>query len=215
MKLQVGTERPGHFQPGYPEQWDIVSHLECAAGIPQALFAITTRKENGQPNVCFHSWSCFHGDKTAFFAVLGGLFQHTHTYANILREGVFCLNFVPLSAYEGLCKTILYNQEDLDEIQAGGFTLEPAATMDVPCIRESFLQLECTLEEAKDLSGAGITAMVTGRVRQVRVEEAYAKELDRRYGPAGFMLLASAPQNLQTGQASPSRILTLNIARYD
>ena len=215
MKLQVGTERPGHFQPGYPEQWDIVSHLECAAGIPQALFAITTRKENGQPNVCFHSWSCFHGDKTAFFAVLGGLFQHTHTYANILREGVFCLNFLPLSAYEGLCKTILYNQEDLDEIQAGGFTLEPAATMDVPCIRESFLQLECTLEEAKDLSGAGTTAMVTGRVRQVRVEEAYAKELDRRYGPAGFMLLASAPQNLQTGQASPSRILTLNIARYD
>lgn len=215
MKLQVGTERPGHFQPGYPEQWDIVSHLECAAGIPQALFAITTRKENGRPNVCFHSWSCFHGDKTAFFAVLGGLFQHTHTYANILREGVFCLNFLPLSAYEGLCKTILYNQEDLDEIQAGGFTLEPAATLDVPCIRESFLQLECTLEEAKDLSGAGITAMVIGRVRQVRVEEAYAKELDRRYGPAGFMLLASAPQNLQTGQASPSRILTLNIARYD
>ena len=215
MKLQVGTERPGHFQPGYPEQWDIVSHLECAAGIPQALFAITTRKENGRPNVCFHSWSCFHGDKTAFFAVLGGLFQHPHPYANILREGVFCLNFLPLSAYEGLCKTILYNQEDLDEIQAGGFTLEPAATMDVPCIRESFLQLECTLEEAKDLSGAGITAMVTGRVRQVRVEEAYAKELDRRYGPAGFMLLASAPQNLQTGQASPSRILTLNIARYD
>lgn len=215
MKLQVGTERPGHFQPGYPEQWDIVSHLECAAGIPQALFAITTRKENGRPNVCFHSWSCFHGDKTAFFAVLGGLFQHTHTYANILREGVFCLNFLPLSAYEGLCKTILYNQEDLDEIQAGGFTLEPAATLDVPCIRESFLQLECTLEEAKDLSGAGITAMVTGRVRQVRVEEAYAKELDRRYGPAGFMLLASVPQNLQTGQASPSRILTLNIARYD
>ena len=215
MKLQVGTERPGHFQPGYPEQWDIVSHLECAAGIPQALFAITTRKENGRPNVCFHSWSCFHGDKTAFFAVLGGLFQHTHTYANILREGVFCLNFLPLSAYEGLCKTILYNQEDLDEIQAGGFTLEPAATMDAPCIRESFLQLECTLEEAKDLSGAGITAMVTGRVQQVRVEEAYARELDRRYGPAGFMLLASAPQNLQTGQASPSRILTLNIARYD
>ncbi len=138
MKLQVGTERPGHFQPGYPEQWDIVSHLECAAGIPQALFAITTRKENGRPNVCFHSWSCFHGDKTAFFAVLGGLFQHTHTYANILREGVFCLNFLPLSAYEGLRKTILNNQEDLDEIQAGGFTLEPAATMDVPCIRESF-----------------------------------------------------------------------------
>ena len=215
MKLQVGTERPGHFQPGYPEQWDIVSHLECAAGIPQTLFAITTRKENGRPNVCFHSWSCFHGDKTAFFAVLGGLFQHTHTYANILREGVFCLNFLPLSAYEGLCKTILYNQEDLDEIQAGGFTLEPAATRDAPCIRESFLQLECTLEEAKDLSGAGITAMVTGRVQQVRVEEAYARELDRRYGPAGFMLLASAPQNLQTGQASPSRILTLNVARYD
>ena len=215
MKIAIEKSFPTYFRAAYPEEFSLFSHLETTSAIPQVLFAITTWKENGQPNVCFHSWSCFHGDKTAFFAVLGGLFQHTHTYANILREGVFCLNFLPLSAYEGLCKTILYNQEDLDEIQAGGFTLEPAATMDAPCIRESFLQLECTLEEAKDLSGAGITAMVTGRVRQVRVEEAYAKELDRRYGPAGFMLLASAPQNLQTGQASPSRILTLNIARYD
>ena len=27
---------------------------------------------------------CFHGDRTAFFACMGNLYQHTHTYANIL-----------------------------------------------------------------------------------------------------------------------------------
>ena len=96
MKLQVGTERPGHFQPGYPEQWDIVSHLECAAGIPQALFAITTRKENGQPNVCFHSWSCFHGDKTAFFAVLGGLFWFPLLFCPCLTAVVWSFLMEPV-----------------------------------------------------------------------------------------------------------------------
>ena len=64
------------------------------------MFAITTWKENGKPNVCFHSWSCFHGDKTAFFAVMGNLYQHTHTYANIKREKCFCINFLPISYYD-------------------------------------------------------------------------------------------------------------------
>ena len=73
-------------------------HFEVTAGIPTVLFAITTWKGNGRPNVCFHSWSCFHGDKTAFFAVMGNLYQHTHTYANIQREKCFCINFLPKHA---------------------------------------------------------------------------------------------------------------------
>lgn len=59
-------------------EFELFSHFEVTAGIPTVLFAITTWKESGQPNVCFHSWSCFHGDKTAFFAVMGNLYQHTH-----------------------------------------------------------------------------------------------------------------------------------------
>lgn len=86
MKIEIGKEFPQYFKPSYPEEFELFSHFEVTAGIPTVLFAITTWKENGQPNVCFHSWSCFHGDKTAFFAVMGNLYQHTHTYANIQRE---------------------------------------------------------------------------------------------------------------------------------
>ena len=97
MKIEIGKDFPQYFKPSYPEEFELFSHFEVTAGIPTVLFAITTWKENGKPNVCFHSWSCFHGDKTAFFAVMGNLYQHTHTYANIKREKCFCINFLPIS----------------------------------------------------------------------------------------------------------------------
>ncbi len=120
--------------------------LELAAAIPQVLFAVTTWKENGKPNICFHSWSCFHGDKTAFFFVLGNLYQHTHTYANIKRTGVFAVNFLPVRYYDALIETIRQNELDADEFSAGGFTLENARTISAPIIQESFVTLECTLK---------------------------------------------------------------------
>ena len=89
MKIEISKEFPQYFKPSYPGEFELFSHLETTAAIPSVLFAITTWKENRKPNVCFHAWCCFHGDKTAFFAVMGNLYQHTHTYANIQRENVF------------------------------------------------------------------------------------------------------------------------------
>lgn len=66
MKIEIGKAFPQYFKPLYPEEFELFSHFETTAGIPTVLFAITTWKENGKPNVCFHAWSCFHGDKTAF-----------------------------------------------------------------------------------------------------------------------------------------------------
>ncbi|HIQ71183.1 MAG TPA: flavin reductase [Candidatus Onthenecus intestinigallinarum] len=214
MKMEVGLERPERFRPAYPEEFELFSHFEVTAGIPTVLFAITTWKENGKPNVCFHAWSCFHGDRTAFFAVMGGLYQHTHTYANIQRDRCFCINFLPLSAYDRLVETIRCNDPETDEFAAGGFTLARAKTVRAPVIEEAFLQVECTLEEAKDLSGAGITAMVVGRVRHMSVEAAYAQGY-ARYGREGFMLLAPAPQDLVTGAPNASAIATVRIEKYD
>ena len=71
MKIEIEKDFPQYFKPAYPEEFELFSHFEVTAGIPTVLFAVTTWKENGKPNVCFHSWSCFHGDKTAFFAVMG------------------------------------------------------------------------------------------------------------------------------------------------
>ena len=123
-KIEIGKDFPQYFKPAYPEEFELFSHFEVTAGIPTVLFAITTWKENGKPNVCFHSWSCFHGDKAAFFAVMGNLYQHTHTYANIQREKCFCINFLPVSAYDRLVETINSNGFETDEFAAGNFTLK-------------------------------------------------------------------------------------------
>ena len=165
MKIEIGRDFPGWFQPAYPEEFELFSHFEVTAGIPTPLFAVTTWKENGKPNVCFHSWSCFHGDKTAFFAVMGNLYQNTHTYANILREKCFAVNFLPMRYYDQLVETIRQNEEDTDEFAAGRFTLAEAKSIHAPVIEEAFLTLECTLKQVQDLSGAGITSMVVGRVQ--------------------------------------------------
>ena len=175
MKIEIGKDFPQYFKPSYPEEFELFSHFETTAGIPTVLFAITTWKENGKPNVCFHSWSCFHGDKTAFFAVMGNLYQHTHTYTNIQRENCFCINFLPISYYDQLIDTINHNDLDTDEFAAGNFTLSNAKSVHAPVIQEAFINMECTLKEIQDLSGAGITAMVIGQVQHISVDEKYAQ----------------------------------------
>ena len=215
MKIEIGKEFPGYFKSLYPEEFQLFSHFETTAAVPGPLFAITTWKENGKPNVCLHSWSCFHGDKTAFFAVMGNLYQHTHTYANILRERCFCINFLPVSCYDRLTETIFQNEYDSDEFQTGGFALEEARTIHAPVIREAFLTMECTLRDVQDLSGTGMAAMVIGEVQHMSVEEDYAQGYAKRYGEEGFMMLVPSPQNLVTGEADLSAIGTVKIEKYD
>ena len=71
------------------------------------------------------------------------------------------------------------------------------------------------MKEIKDLSGAGITAMVVGQVQHISVEEEYSQSYEQLYGKDGFMLLVPAPQNLKTGEPNQSAIATINIEKYD
>ena len=215
MKIEIGKDFPHYFKSAYPEEFELFSHFEVAAGIPSALFAVTTWKGNGQPNVCFHAWSCFHGDKTAFFAVMGNLYQHTHTYTNIKRDRCFCINFLPISYYDRLVNTIRNNDVEADEFAAGQFTLSNARTIHAPVIQEAFINMECTLEDVRDLSGAGITTMVVGRVQHISVEKEYAQGYERRYGRDGFMMLVPAPQDLVTGEPGQSAIASVKIEMLD
>lgn len=215
MKIEIGKVFPQYFKSLYPEEFELFSHFETTTGIPTVLFAITTWKENGQPNVCFHAWSCFHGDKTAFFAVMGNLYQHTHTYANILREQCFCINFLPVRYYDRLVETIHNNEYESDEFQAGSFTLASAKTIHAPVIEEAFMNMECTLRSAEDLSGAGVTSMIIGQVQHVSVDEEYASGYEKRYGKDGFMMLVPAPQDLVTGEPAQSAIATVDIEMLD
>lgn len=215
MKIEISKDFPDYFKSSYPEEFELFSHFEVTAGIPTVLFAITTWKENGKPNVCFHSWSCFHGDKTAFFAVMGNLYQHTHTYANIKREKCFCINFLPISYYDQLVDTIKENDLETDEFETGKFNLSKAHTIHAPMINEAFMNIECTLKSVEDLSGAGMTAMIIGQIQHIYVDRDYAQGYEKRYGKDGFMMLVPAPQDLVTGKSNQSAIATINIEKYD
>ena len=138
---------------------------------------------------------------------MGNLYQHTHTYANIKREKCFCINFLPISYYDKLVDTIKHNDMETDESNA--------KTIHAPVIQEAFINMECTLKETQDLSGAGITAMVIGQVQHISVEKEYAQGYEQRYGTDGFMMLIPAPQDLVTGQPNQSAIATINIEKYD
>lgn len=82
-------------------------------------------------------------------------------------------------------------------------------------IQEAFINMECTLKDIQDLSGAGITAMVIGQVQHISVDEEYAQGYEKRYGKDGFMMLIPAPQDLKTGEPAQSAVATVNIERLD
>jgi len=213
LKLEIGSDKPENFIEYWPGQYDTFSYLEYATGIPHVLFAVTTLKENGQPNINFHAWSCFQGDGGGFFAILAGIYQHTHTYANIKRTGEFCINFLSLLYYDKLMDTIKNNSDDENEFDAGKFTIEEAKTVTAPRIMESFLSLECKCQSISDLSDAGISALIIGKVMHLSADKDFALGLDNKYSKDGFMFNIHAPKNLITGEDDVSGVATLKVER--
>lgn len=210
MKIEIGEERPAHFNEGWPGQYSIFSHLELVTGVPSALFLITTLKENGQPNVCLHAWSTFVGDGGGYFAIMPSLMQSTHTYKNILREREFCVNFMSSEHYDRCVATIGNNEEGADEAEANGFEIEPAVTVKAPRLKDAFATLECTLESTADLSGKGINALVIGRVHHAAVEESHSG-IDTVCD--SFMYNVHCPKDPKTGIGSQSGLAVLKAIR--
>ncbi len=208
MKTEVGIERPAHFKEFWPGMYDVFSHYEYVSNVPQPLFLITTLKDNGKVNACFHSWSAFSGDAGGFYAVLTGLMKHTHTYKNVLRDKEFCVNFLSAAFYEACLKTIEANGEDNDELKAAGLTAEPSTFVKPPRVKEAFLSFECKLHSDMDLSGKGITAMLIGQVINAVVEGTHdnAAEL---CGEMGFIYNLHAPKNPATGDGEEAEIIAV------
>lgn len=212
MKHEIGTEKPAQFKEEWPGQYEFFSHLEYTAGVPHALCLITTRKENGKSNACFHAWQCFAGDSAAYHAVVAGLSLSGHTYQNMLREKEFCINFLSAAQYDACSKTIEKNGEENDELLDAGLTPEEGKTVKAPRVKEAFLTLECAFESAQDLSGKGIIALVVGRVTHAAAEEGF-HALDKICSPEGFMFNVHAPKHPLTGEGSLTAVSSLKAER--
>lgn len=210
MKYEIGMQKPNTLKEYWPGQYDFFSHFEYVSGIPHALFLITTLKENGKTNACFHSWSSFSGDSGGFYAIMPGLMQHTHTYQNILREKEFCINFISADYYDACQHSIKNNDADIDELINSGFTPEQAKTVKTPRIKEAFLTFECTLEQVSDLSGKGISAMIVGKVMNTAIDEQH-KDVESVCDD--FMFYIHAPKDLATGEGEKGAVAQLKVVR--
>lgn len=199
------------FYENWAGQFDSFSHMEYACGIPQVLFLISTVKDNGKLNLCFHSWSSFGGDAGGFFAVMQNVPHSSHTYRNIVREGEFCINFVSPAYYPNCVATIQNNSVLDDEFAAGNFTPEPAQKIKTPRVMQSFLSLECELACNVDLSRRDINSMIIGRVLHVAADEHYIEGVDRRYGRDGFMYHIDEPADFATGQLHDAHVASLEV----
>lgn len=200
MKREIDAGQKGLIYEQWQGQFDAFSPFEFICGIPHPLFMITTNKQNGLPNACFHAWSCFSGDEGGYFAIMAGLGRQTHTHANIVRERQFCINFLSQKYYDNCMETIRRNSLAENEIIAGGFTQEASRVISVPRIAESFLTLECKLEHDVDLSRRNINSLIIGRVVHISMEESFMNGVDGKYSKDGFMFNVNSPADFVTGR---------------
>ena len=109
---------------------------------PNFMFYITTYKDNGKNNTCLHAWGFVDSDPDheAYFIV--SLNKNGHTYANVKREGVFCVSY-QTQDNPGLARVVRYNAYEDDEIAAPGLTAEECVSINAPRIGECGLHLEC------------------------------------------------------------------------
>lgn len=170
MKHELGVETQPHFQEPWPSAYQIFSWIEYAVSIPYPTYLITTLKENGKPNACWHSWGCFSGEGQGYCALMV-LIEGGHTCGNILRTGEWCIN-LPTLAQQAQCeKTIELNGMENDEITEAGFTVEPSRVIQSPRIAECLVNLECTLEWHRPLFEGSGQHVVVGRVVHLAMDE--------------------------------------------
>jgi len=208
MKYEFENKKPEAFTASWEEQYEVFNWAEFLIGVPMPIFLITTYKENGLPNACLHSWSCFSGDGEGHFCIMSGIpLKYGHTIDNIVRDKEFCINFPNKEIWESCYKTIENNIYEIDEITENGLTVEKAISINAPKIKECFLNLECTLEWIKPLYEGSRYGVLCGRIKHIAMDEEYFDENKKgRYGESGYILNIHSPMNPITGEALESEL---------
>lgn len=96
----------------------------------------------------------------------------THTFANILRMGEFCVNYPAFKDFPACCAAIAQNGPENNEICDAGFTLKAAQAVSAPRIAKCFFNLECRLEWNRSIHAGSQWQNLLARVVHVAVDEA-------------------------------------------
>jgi flavin reductase (DIM6/NTAB) family NADH-FMN oxidoreductase RutF len=204
MKHEIGVEKRPYMKEAWPGQYGIFSWLEYAITMPYPTYLITTLKENGKPNACWHSWGCFSGEGQGYYSLLvvsrGG-----HTCDNILRTGEWCINMPTLAQRERCGKTIEYNSIENDEIADAGFTAEPSQVIQSPRIAECPVSIECTLQWHKPLFEGSRQIVCVGKVVHLAMaEDVCVADPGKRLERLSTMYNMRSTLNPLTGETGPA-----------
>ena len=171
MKHEIAVTTPENLAEFWPGSYDLFSWLDYVVTIPNAITLVTTRKANGAPNACLHAWGMLVGDRDNYTSLLA-MHETFHTYANIQREGEWCVNYPSIDIYPQSFQTINVNHADNDEITEAGLTVEAAKMVKAPRVAECRLSLECKLEWHRRLYEGSSWVLVAGKVVHVAMDEA-------------------------------------------
>lgn len=170
MKHEINISQPDYLLEDWPGKYEIFSWLEYIVTVPNPIFIVTTRKANGAPNANLHSWGLLVGEGDHYSSLLA-LLNNTHTYANILREGEWCVGFPSYEHSPQCFETIYCNAPDNDEITEAGLTVEPAQTVQAPRIAECSVSLECRLAWHHPLYEGSQWHLFAGKVVHLAMDE--------------------------------------------
>jgi flavin reductase (DIM6/NTAB) family NADH-FMN oxidoreductase RutF len=171
MKQEIGITQPEYLVEDWPGKYEVFSWLEYIVTVPNPIFFVTTRKANGAPNANLNSWGMLIGEKGNYSSLVA-ILDNSHTYANILREGEWCIGFPSFTHYRQCFETIRLNAPDNDEITDAGFTVETPRNVQAPRIAECPVNLECRLAWHHPLYENSRWHLFAGRVSHVAMEEA-------------------------------------------
>jgi len=211
MKHEIGIDQPPYLVEDWPGKYDVFSWLEYVVTVPNPIFLVTTRKANGAANANLHSWGLLVGERDHYSSLLA-LLDGTHTYANILREEEWCINYPSVEQHVQCFETIQCNGPDNDEIVDAGLTAEPARTVQAPRIAECATSLECKLVWHRPLYEDSEWHLFVGRVLHVAMDEtAMAIDPDQRVQALGLMYNVRGTVNPRSGDYyGPNTLGVLN-----
>lgn len=188
-----------------------VHWADLVTALPSPLFLVTAYKSNGQPNACLHSWACFNGNDSGFYAVLSIVNKSGHMYKTIHETGVAVLNFPTAALSEKYFATVANNGFDTDEITASGFTVEPAAMVNAPRIRECFLNIECRFLWEREIKEGDYHVLMFLEAVNIAMDEDRLDERKKgRYGETGYVYNVCGVVNPDNVNDQQDGIIVLN-----
>jgi flavin reductase (DIM6/NTAB) family NADH-FMN oxidoreductase RutF len=214
MKYLFGPDKPEYVVDAWPGQSEIFSWLDYLITVPRPISIITTCKENGAPNACPDAWGTLIGGGNQYSSLIA-VYLHYHTYANLLREKEWCINFPDATLEAKWDETIRSNGLESDEITEAGFTVEPSQTIKAPRIADCPVNLECRLEWERPLYEGSNLHLFCGRVTALAMEESLANcGTEERLRALNLLFHVQGQLNPLSGERlNPSR--RLSILQYE